>query len=85
MHDPTDPNPDWTVSYGALTSQVPSSILRKTAKGLYDYTGSAEDELSVHAGEIIGITAMHDGWISAVNQQGQEGLVPTPYLEMPNH
>ena len=82
VHDPKSPNEEWTVTYSSQTGNVPSSILRKIARGLYEYIATADDELTIRPGEIIGITAHHEGWISAVNQLGAEGLVPTPYLEM---
>ena len=80
-----EPNPNlvvWTVYYSGAVGNVPAENFRPTARGLHEYVATAPDELSVKPGEVIGITANHDGWVSAVNQSGTEGLVPTPYLEL---
>lgn len=55
-----------------------------TAKALYAYQIVGEDELDMAVGETFTILEADDGsgWTVVQNSQGQDGLVPTSYLEI---
>ncbi|KCV69081.1 hypothetical protein H696_04496 [Fonticula alba] len=51
-------------------------------RGLYDFVGSNETELSFTEGQILNVTEFFDnGWLSASNDQGQRGFIPTSFTE----
>ncbi|CAL4111951.1 unnamed protein product, partial [Meganyctiphanes norvegica] len=55
------------------------------ASALYDYVGSAQDELAFNAGDQLEILSEvpADGWFTAYNTRSrQSGLVPSNYVEM---
>lgn len=51
------------------------------AKGKYDFTATADDELSFRKGDILKILSPQDEWYKA-EMNGQEGFVPQNYIEM---
>ncbi|XP_037544614.1 GRB2-related adapter protein 2a [Nematolebias whitei] len=51
------------------------------AKGKYEFTASAEDELSFKKGDILKILVFEGEWCKA-EINGQEGYVPRNYIEM---
>ncbi|XP_038563040.1 GRB2-related adapter protein 2a [Micropterus salmoides] len=53
------------------------------ARGKYDFSATAEDELSFRKGDILKILSPQDDWYKA-EMHGQEGFVPQNYIEMQN-
>ncbi|XP_026180326.1 GRB2-related adapter protein 2a [Mastacembelus armatus] len=51
------------------------------AKGKYDFTATADDELSFRKGDILKILSPQDEWYKA-EMNGQEGYIPQNYIEM---
>ncbi|XP_028267849.1 GRB2-related adapter protein 2a [Parambassis ranga] len=51
------------------------------ARGKYDFTATADDELSFRKGDILKILSLQDEWCKA-EINGQEGFVPKNYIEM---
>uniref|UniRef100_A0A3B4WY21 Osteoclast-stimulating factor 1 n=1 Tax=Seriola lalandi dorsalis TaxID=1841481 RepID=A0A3B4WY21_SERLL len=51
------------------------------ARGKYDFTATADDELTFRKGDILKILSSQDDWYKA-EMNGQEGFVPQNYLEM---
>ncbi|KAF3699786.1 GRB2-related adaptor protein 2 Adapter protein GRID GADS protein GRB-2-like protein [Channa argus] len=51
------------------------------ARGKYDFTATADDELSFRKGDILKIISPQDDWYKA-EMNGQEGFVPQNYIEM---
>ncbi|KAI3359095.1 hypothetical protein L3Q82_002640 [Scortum barcoo] len=51
------------------------------ARGKYDFTATADDELSFRKGDILKILSPQDDWYKA-EMNGQEGFVPQNYIEM---
>lgn len=51
------------------------------AKGKYDFTATADDELSFRKGDILKVLSPQDEWCKA-EINGQEGYVPQNYIEM---
>ncbi|TKS91352.1 GRB2-related adaptor protein 2 [Collichthys lucidus] len=51
------------------------------ARGKYDFTATADDELSFRKGDILKILSPQDEWYKA-EMNGQEGFVPQNYIEM---
>ncbi|XP_029995944.1 GRB2-related adapter protein 2a [Sphaeramia orbicularis] len=51
------------------------------ATGKYDFTATADDELSFKKGDILKILNPQDEWFKA-EMNGQEGFVPQNYIEM---
>ncbi|XP_056144021.1 GRB2-related adapter protein 2a [Lampris incognitus] len=51
------------------------------AKGLYDFTSTADDELSFLKGDLIKILGAEEDWYKA-ELHGHEGYVPKNYIEM---
>lgn len=51
------------------------------ARGKYDFTATADDELTFKKGDILKILSPQDDWYKA-EMNGQEGFVPQNYLEM---
>ncbi|XP_071322499.1 GRB2-related adapter protein 2a isoform X2 [Trachinotus anak] len=51
------------------------------ARGKYDFSASADDELSFRKGDILKILSSQDDWYKA-EMNGQEGFVPQNYLDM---
>lgn len=48
---------------------------------IYDYTATANDELTIRANETLtAIGAEDNGWIFVRNASGRQGLVPASYL-----
>ncbi|KAG9263882.1 GRB2-related adapter protein-like [Astyanax mexicanus] len=50
------------------------------ARGLYDFNGTAEDELSFRKGDTLKILGSQDDWFKA-EMHGHEGFVPKNYVE----
>ena len=57
------------------------------AVGLYDYAAEDEGEVSLAVGEEVEVfpeasqTQAEDGWTKVRKRDGNEGIVPTNYLE----
>lgn len=51
------------------------------ARGKYDFSATADDELSFRKGDILKILSPQDEWYKA-EMNGQEGFVPQNYIEM---
>uniref|UniRef100_A0A3Q3XME2 Osteoclast-stimulating factor 1 n=1 Tax=Mola mola TaxID=94237 RepID=A0A3Q3XME2_MOLML len=51
------------------------------ARGKYDFTATANDELSFRKGDILKILSPQDEWYKA-EMNGHEGFVPQNYIEM---
>lgn len=51
------------------------------ARGKYDFTATADDELSFKKGDILKILSPQDEWFKA-EMNGQEGFVPQNYIEI---
>lgn len=51
------------------------------AKGKFDFTATAEDELSFRKGDTLKILGTNDDWFKA-EMQGSEGFVPKNYLSI---
>lgn len=51
------------------------------ARGKYDFTATADDELSFRKGDTLKILSPQDEWYKA-EMNGQEGFVPQNYIEM---
>ncbi|XP_029015376.1 GRB2-related adapter protein 2a [Betta splendens] len=51
------------------------------ARGKYDFTSTADDELSFRKGDILKIISREDDWFKA-EMNGQSGYVPQNYIEM---
>lgn len=65
-------------------------VYKKILKALYDYEGSAEDELSFNESDLLGINddenqeESNDGWYHGCNLLGQSenyGFIPKTYCE----
>ncbi|PVG01079.1 hypothetical protein CPB86DRAFT_812654 [Serendipita vermifera] len=55
----------------------------ETAVVLYDFTGDADDELSVKEGETLWvIDRSNDDWWKCRNNKGKEGVVPAQYVDL---
>lgn len=53
------------------------------AVALYDFTGDANDELSVKEGEtVLILDRSNDDWWKCRNHEGQEGVIPAQYLDL---
>lgn len=52
------------------------------ARGLYDFNGTAEDELSFRKGDTLKILGSQDDWYKA-EMHGHEGFVPKNYVDRP--
>ncbi|XP_072549707.1 GRB2-related adapter protein 2a [Salminus brasiliensis] len=50
------------------------------ARGLYDFNGTAEDELSFRKGDIVKILGCQEDWYKA-EMHGHEGFVPRNYVD----
>lgn len=58
-------------------------LLAATCLALYDYAGSATDELTFKAGETLIITGEVDGWYLGKNSTGDKvGIFPSNYVEL---
>ncbi|KZT27410.1 hypothetical protein NEOLEDRAFT_1240354 [Neolentinus lepideus HHB14362 ss-1] len=62
---------------------------RKYAKGVYDYEAQGADEISVHAGGLIELTAgpsggqnYAEGWWEGIDTTGKRGIFPSNYVEL---
>ncbi|KAM6904414.1 GRB2-related adapter protein 2a [Xenentodon cancila] len=51
------------------------------ARGKYDFTATADDELSFRKGDILKILSLEDDWCKA-EMNGYDGYVPKNYIEM---
>ncbi|KAM4535558.1 GRB2-related adapter protein 2a [Fundulus diaphanus] len=51
------------------------------ARGKYDFTATADDELSFKKGDILKIINQEDDWCKA-EMNGQEGYIPKNYIEL---
>ncbi|KAA8585503.1 hypothetical protein FQN60_004197 [Etheostoma spectabile] len=51
------------------------------ARGKYDFTATADDELSFRKGDVLKILSPQDEWYKA-EMNGEEGFVPQNYIEM---
>lgn len=51
------------------------------ARGKYDFTASAEDELSFRKGDILKILSSQEEWYRA-EMNGHQGFIPKNYIEM---
>jgi hypothetical protein len=51
------------------------------AKVLHDFAPSEEDELALTKGTVIAILECNGSWWRAKNEQGQEGILPSNYVE----
>ncbi|XP_034749251.1 GRB2-related adapter protein 2a [Etheostoma cragini] len=51
------------------------------ARGKYDFSATADDELSFRKGDILKILSPQDEWYKA-EMNGEEGFVPQNYIEM---
>ncbi|KAM7387392.1 hypothetical protein PAMA_009828 [Pampus argenteus] len=51
------------------------------AKGKFDFTATAEDELSFRKGDILKMLSSQDEWYKA-EMNGQEGFIPQNYVEI---
>ena len=63
------------------THTTPAHVDAQWVKALYDFTGSAADELTFHAGDIIEVKkeVSADWWIGET--EGHSGLFPATYCE----
>ncbi|SAL98162.1 hypothetical protein [Absidia glauca] len=70
-----------------MRNSNPAEEKLKHYKALYDYDAQRNDELSLKAGDMVDVL-QHDSeeWCTAENiETGQQGAVPTNYLEKLNH
>ncbi|XP_072225331.1 GRB2-related adapter protein 2a isoform X2 [Leuresthes tenuis] len=51
------------------------------ARGKYDFSATADDELSFRKGDILKIISLEDDWCKS-EMNGQEGYVPKNYIDM---
>lgn len=70
---------------GRLFGALHISANEPKAKSLYDYEAAGSDEVSLVSGEQVHVIVNDDGsgWTTIKNASGQEGLVPTSYLDIP--
>ena len=54
------------------------------AKVLHNFAPSEEDELALTKGTVVGILECNGSWWRAKNDQGQEGILPSNYVERIN-
>lgn len=55
---------------------------KKKARAVYEYVGQKPGQLSLREGEIVTVLDDKKAWWKARNSQGQEGKVPSNYLEI---
>ncbi|ODV83951.1 hypothetical protein CANARDRAFT_9236 [[Candida] arabinofermentans NRRL YB-2248] len=60
------------------------SVSGPQAKALYAYAATGDDEVSVSPGEIVQVSEADDGsgWTTVITSNGEEGTVPTSYLQL---
>ncbi|KAG2464315.1 GRB2B protein, partial [Polypterus senegalus] len=63
-----------------LPSNLTGGPLKMEAVGKYDFTATAEDELTFRKGDILKILGNQDDWFKA-ELHGHEGYVPRNYIE----
>ncbi|KAM4530840.1 GRB2-related adapter protein 2a [Odontesthes bonariensis] len=51
------------------------------ARGKYDFSATADDELSFRKGDILKVISLEDDWCKS-EMNGQEGFVPKNYIDM---
>ena len=62
-------------------SKIPTSS--RTAKCLYDYDATAQDEISIRENELItDIIQVDESWWEGTNPRGEKGLFPANYVEL---
>lgn len=68
----------------SMTSSNHTTSDQPTAKALYRYESTGDDEISINPGETFTVTELDDGsgWTKILSSIGEEGLVPTSYLEL---
>ncbi|KAI4879737.1 hypothetical protein NFI96_023396 [Prochilodus magdalenae] len=68
--------------YITCTSPVHHRFFGMEARGLYDFNGTAEDELSFRKGDTLKILGCQEEWYKA-EMHGHEGFVPKNYVDRP--
>ncbi|GME97283.1 unnamed protein product [Ambrosiozyma monospora] len=72
------------VSHGTTsTSRSAADSASPTATAMYAYSATGDDELTIHAGDVIKVTELDDGsgW-TTVELNGEVGMVPTSYIRV---
>eukprot|EP00010_Vexillifera_abyssalis_P003171 CAMPEP_0201560518 /NCGR_PEP_ID=MMETSP0173_2-20130828/78312_1 /ASSEMBLY_ACC=CAM_ASM_000268 /TAXON_ID=218659 /ORGANISM="Vexillifera sp., Strain DIVA3 564/2" /LENGTH=617 /DNA_ID=CAMNT_0047974971 /DNA_START=177 /DNA_END=2030 /DNA_ORIENTATION=- len=80
--DDSDPG-WWKGTYnGSAEALFPANYVKKCVekKALYEYQAKGNDELSISVGDSVIVLKEHEGWVTARNTSGGEGLVPSNYL-----
>lgn len=69
---------------GGAHGFAPVMVCIGVAEALYDYVAQADDELSMHEGDILYLEELiEDAWYRARTPSGDAaGLVPANYVEM---